>query len=876
MNVDRWRRIKSVLERAVDLDPAERPPYLDEACASDPDLREEVESLLLSHERAGAGFLQRPAIDLLEPGSEEVQPLSRVGSRAGVYEIMQDIARGGMGEVYRARRVDGQYEKEVAVKLVRGGLDSSFVLERFRHERQILASLDHPDIARLLDGGTTEDGVPYLVMELIAGVPIDQYCDAHNLSITRRLQLFHQVCGAVQYAHQRLVIHRDIKPSNILVTGAGEPKLLDFGIAKIWDPSSNRETTLLRPMTPEYASPEQIRGEPITTASDVYSLGVVLYQLLTGHSPYPGDTSTAHQLARAVCEDDPLRPSAVVVKPGRLRDGDQVVEVSPEQVSRMRESSPAKLRRRLAGDLDNITLTALRKEPQRRYASVEQLAEDVRRHLRALPVVATKDSWRYRAGKFARRHKAGVAAAAAVLLTLLAGMGATVREARIARRQAELARTERARAERRFNDVRRLANSLMFELHDSIKDLPGSTPARKLLVSRALEYLDGLNQEGKGDESLQRELADAYERIGDVQGQPRQANLGDSAGASASYRKALAIRESLVAADPRNLALFRELTPNYSKLSDLLWMMGDPHGAMEIADKEMASATVVYQADPNDPANRLLLASYRMDYGYKQAAIGGNRKGGLENLQQGSQMLEQLSSEKPQDLHIRRILGLSYSRAAGILEDEPDGRRQAMALYEKSIPLKQALVAAEPNNIDFRRLLAYDQYTMGGLLAETDLNAAVRVERTALSSFQELARGDPANMQFQQDMARARTQIGKSLARMNDFSGAIEQLRLSLSLLEKLPGTTNPHSMVGYTVASDQFWMGKADVGLAQSAKLAKQQRLSYCREAESWFQKCQPAFEQLRDHATPLFEGATRVAEIEQMRATCRSSALK
>ncbi len=218
------------------------------------------------------------------------------------------------------------------------------------------------------------------------------------------------------------------------------------------------------------------------------------------------------------------------------------------------------------------------------------------------------------------------------------------------------------------------------------------------------------------------------------------------------------------------------------------------------------------------------------------------------------------------------FLGLSYSRAAGILEDEPDGRKQAMALYKKSIPLKQGLLAAEPNNIDFRRLLAYDQYTLGGLLAETDLNDAVKQERTALSSFEELARSDPANMQFQQDMARTRTQIGKALARMKDFSGAIEQFRLSLNLLEKLPDTTNPHSMVGFTLASDQFWMGKSDVGLAVSGKLATQQKLSYCRQAESWFHKCLPAFEQLRDHAAPLFEGAERVAEIKEQMAVCQS----
>ncbi|MGA8153528.1 MAG: protein kinase [Terriglobales bacterium] len=863
MKPERWQLVKEVLNQAVALDPRDRPPYLDRVCAADTDLRREVDSLLASHERAGTHFLQASAVDLFDPGTADERLASRAGRRVGAYQIVEEIGHGGMGEVYRATRADGLYEKEVAVKLVRGGYDSAFVLDRFRHERQILASLDHPNIAHLLDGGTTDDGIPYLVMELIEGVPIDVYCDSHSLSVTLRLQIFLQVCAAVQYAHQRLVIHRDIKPGNILVTKDGTPKLLDFGIAKILDPSAGRENTIARPMTPEYASPEQIRGEPITTASDVYSLGVVLYQLLTGRSPYPADTTTAHELARAVCDQEPQRPSTAMFMPeGRGQGGDpHAVEMS----SRTREGSPAKLRRRLAGDLDNIVLQALRKEPQRRYPSVERLAEDIRRHLAGLPVTARSDSWPYRAAKFTRRHKVGMLATAMVALTLLTGMILTLREARIAE-------INRKRAERRFNDVRRMANSLMFEVHDAIKDLPGSTPARKLLVSRALEYLDSLNQEAKGDPSLMRELAAAYERIGDVQGQPRQANLGDSAGAAASYRKALAIRESLAAADSRNLDVRRELTPNYGKLSDLLWAMGDPKGAMENSRKEIATAEVVYQANPGDPANRLLLASYRMDYGYKQAVIGGDLEGGLENLRQGSAMLEQMSSENPRDLHVRRLLGLSYSRAAAILGDEPGGADRALVLYQKSIAIKQALSAADPDNADFRRLLAYDEYAMGDLLANTDLHDALRHERAALSSFEELARADPANMQLQQDRGRALGHIGRILIRLKQFSQALDPLRQALEAMDKLPGTGNPQSIVGYEVASDQLWIGKAAVGLAASASISAQQRSALCRQAESWFHNCLPAFEQLRDHASPQFEGAARVAEIQQQSRICQS----
>jgi serine/threonine protein kinase len=314
MNPERWRQVREILDKALALDAADQKSYLDQSCASDAELRREVESLLASHQKADSVFLKNPAVNLLEM-PELAAKVTNIGRRIGVYQILEEIGEGGMGEVYRAIRADGQYKKEVAIKMVRGGYDSKSILERFRHERQILASLDHPNIARLIDGATTEEGIPYLVMELIDGIPIDQYCDEHKLGVEDRLQLFRQVCGAVQYAHQRLVIHRDIKPSNILVTKEGTPKLLDFGIAKLLDPSAGPETTMARPMTPEYASPEQIRGETITTATDVYSLGVVLYRLLTGRSPYPGNAHTAHELARVICEVEPSRPSTAMLRP---------------------------------------------------------------------------------------------------------------------------------------------------------------------------------------------------------------------------------------------------------------------------------------------------------------------------------------------------------------------------------------------------------------------------------------------------------------------------------------------------------------------------------------------------------------------------------
>jgi serine/threonine protein kinase len=301
------------------------------------------------------------------------------------------------------------------------------------------------------------------------------------------------VCSAVQYAHQRLIIHRDIKPSNILVTSAGTPKLLDFGIAKILDTEAvgqlDPTLTIFRALTPGYASPEQVKGEPITTASDLYSLGVVLYELLTGCHPYRRPNSTAQDISRAVCEVEPEKPSTAVKK----RNVDESAGECHSYAADSQDNSARKLSKRLRGDIDNIVLMALRKEPQRRYTSVEQFAEDIRRHLENLPVLARKDTVGYRTSKFINRHKAGVVAAILLTLILLGALAITLWEARVAREQAAVARSQEARAERRFNDVRKLANSLIFEVHDSIRNLPGATQARKLVVSRALEYLDSLS-----------------------------------------------------------------------------------------------------------------------------------------------------------------------------------------------------------------------------------------------------------------------------------------------------------------------------------------------------------------------------------------------
>ncbi len=433
MNPERWQQVEEIFATALERPREERARYVAQACGDDAALEQEVASLLDSADTAGdyfadlAGRAGIPAVD-----AEEAEHL--VGHRVGNYRLVALLGRGGMGAVYLAERDDTQFEKRTALKLLPLGMDSEESRHRFHLERQILALLEHPGIARLLDGGVTEDGTPYYVMEYVEGTPVDEYCDTQRLSIAERLQIFLSVCDAVQHAHQNLVVHRDLKPRNILVTASGQIKLLDFGIARIIDQEQAKDGTTFshraRPMTLAYASPEQVRGAAITTASDVYSLGVLLYRLLSGHHPYAYSFSSPAEAERTICGEEPTRPSARLLRaeerPGAHDAGSRT---TPAAVARARSTTVQRLGRELAGDLDTIVLMALRKEPGRRYASVSHFAEDVRRYQAGLPVSARKDTLRYRTSRFVRRNKVSVTVAAAFAVTIVALAALAVRYA---------------------------------------------------------------------------------------------------------------------------------------------------------------------------------------------------------------------------------------------------------------------------------------------------------------------------------------------------------------------------------------------------------------------------------------------------------------
>ena len=448
MKKEKYQRAKAIFEKVADLPPGERESRLKTLCKGDTELHDFVKSLLAADSQAASQFMEQSALEAMQVNDPYV------GKHIGAYKILRVIGRGGMGAVYLAIRDDDQYKKQVALKIIKRGMDSEEILKRFKTERQILATLVHPNIARLLDGGATEDGLPYFVMEYIQGQPIDEYSDSHNLNTLERLKLFRKVCAAVQYAHQNLIVHRDLKPSNILVGADGEPKLLDFGIAKLLNPSLSPVTipmtaTMMQVMTPEYASPEQVRGEPITTASDVYSLGVLLYELLTGHRPYQLKNRIPQEIERIICESEPLKPSTIITRVEEVTSPDGTTEskITPESISKNRDSKPDTLRKRLTGDIDNIVLTALRKEPNRRYASIEQFSEDIRRHLANLPIFARKDTAWYRSSRFIKRHKVGVIATVLVVITLLAGIVGTAWQAKVAAEERDRARIETEKAE---------------------------------------------------------------------------------------------------------------------------------------------------------------------------------------------------------------------------------------------------------------------------------------------------------------------------------------------------------------------------------------------------------------------------------------------
>ncbi len=720
---ERWRQIKRVLDLVGDAAPEDRSRVLVECCGADRDLRREAESLL-SFEGEAEVFEQaaRPA------------SIAGVPERIGPYRVERLLGAGGMGAVYLAVRDDDQYRKQVAIKVIPTAGDPD-LLSRFRAERQIVAGLDHPYIARLLDGGALADGRPYFVMEHIAGQRIDAYAAEKRLDTAAILRLFLKVCSAVQFAHQNLVVHRDLKAGNILVSADGEPHLLDFGIAKVLDsgpaadPDAEQTQTLQRRLTPISASPEQMTGGSITTASDVYSLGILLYRLLSGVSPYAGAKDFTTEAARVVREYRPPRPSAA---PGM----------------------PAKLRRVLAGDLDNMVGKAIEKDPGRRYATVEEFARDLDCYLAGRPVRARPASLLYRARKFVGRNRLPVAGAAILILAIAGGIAGTLWNAR--------------RAGRQFESLRKLTNSMLFEFYDSIKALPGSTDARMLVVRRAQEYLEQMAAEARGNPAVLRDLAAAYERIGQILAGGREAHLGGPGSfrqARHLFDKALAIRRGLAAANPADRALQLGILETLQDISKVYQFEGDLPRAIELRRQRLELLERLAARDASEDLNYDLGISFCLVGSLKNDA--GDYQSALEYQHRGEAILQTLRDAHPEKTRYRWALGIAHLRRGYILGSQhrwPEAADQ----HRRAVADLEPRAAASPNDTNVQRAFATANQNLCEMLARANLFSDIRrpCER-AVEGFGGLVQADKNNVQAIEDLANADWTMSLALDRMN-------------------------------------------------------------------------------------------------------------
>jgi non-specific serine/threonine protein kinase/serine/threonine-protein kinase len=781
---DRWRLVKQVAEAAIDLPREHRAGAIASACGSDDALRREVESLLDAVE-AAAPLYETPALRLDGARFSDAgipSAPAAAGQRVGPYRLEREIGKGGMGRVFLARRDGDDFDQRVAVKFVdHGAVAAPAIIERFRQERRILAMLDHPNIARLIDGGATADGRPYVVMEYVDGAPIDEYCDGAGLDLRARLRLVRDVGAAVHYAHQRLVVHRDIKPGNILVTPDGVVKLLDFGIATLLeqdrDPAS-RARTVLRALTLETASPEQLRAEPVTVATDVYGLGLLLYRLLTRRSPYGSGDGSDAALIRAICEDPPTPPS------------DAVRAAGPQ-------SPPLD---RVPRELDRIVLKALRKEPDRRYGSVAELCDDVQRYLDGRPVHAVPDSRLYRLGKFTRRHWVAVGAGSLAFIALAVAAGAAWHQARVAGDAQRI-------AERRFDDVRQVANSLLFEFHDAIENLPGSLPARQLLVRRAAEYLDTLARDAESVPGLQRDLATAHLRLAGILGGGGVSNLGDLDGAGQHYEKALALLRGVTGRPGASSDDASELARAHVERSRFLILRGDlkqaaaeadeavrimespqvdhtsaewegrlattlhqagyvrtifqEEAAVPLLERAMHHATAGLKSQPDDPGAAARLARIATDFASAMLSAGRAPEA-LRSIVEARQGLETLRARDVANSRYRRDLALLLSVEADALAAS-NAMREAVDAIARSADLLEALLHEAPGDQGTQVGLMLARCSRGRLeIRRGDIDAGLAYLQQCIDDGRGVVRASPTHYYVLTQIATARIAMGRA------------------------------------------------------------------------------------------------------------------
>lgn len=775
-----WAEVERIFEQASELSGLQRAEFLNRECPN-AELRAEVESLLQHSRETGlsvANALKQAASSALSEADDRL-----IGIRLGPYRIESLLGRGGMGAVYLASRADQHYDKQVAIKVVRRGMDTSDVLSRFHHERQILAQLDHPYIARLIDGGVTPDGRPYFALEYVEGKSMDEYCASEKLDVPARLGIFLKVCEAVSYAHRRLVVHRDLKPGNILVGSGGTPKLLDFGVAKLLTPELDKGLTSTQmgggPLTPEYASPEQVRGLPITTSTDVYCLGVVLYELLTNVRAQRITTRAPLEIERVVCEQIAPPPSSVV--------------------------ADKRVRRALTGDLDTIVAMALRKEPERRYPSVDEFAQDISRHLEGLPVAARKDSFTYRTGRYLWRYRVAFAAAILAAAGLLGGAALAFSQARqanaarvVAERErtrageeAAVARKEKERADRRLAQMAELAERSLYDVHASIERIPGTMEARRRIATSTMQFLENLSRDAGNDERLLAVLSAAYRKVGDVQGYPDRPNLGDTAAAMADYRRALALSTGLVERNPAQSQYLLQKVNARNRVAKLLATMGQRKEALAEYAESMRDAKKLMAMCPADFECRLEEAF--LYGGIADAQVSVDPVASRENAQTQVKLLERLVGDFPGNRDAKLELGSAYGQQANAVWIERKDAREVSAFYRRSIALREAAVALQPADGFARRGLMVTYGNLASILPE--LQEARMYLGKAVEMGRELVRADPGDRLAQADLANALLFCGMVEPAKSELGASLMLLQESVGLFEQLLAA-NPNQMV--------------------------------------------------------------------------------
>jgi len=745
---ERWTQIEALFQEAADLQPASREAFLQERYGDDPQLRDEVLSLLRYDTGVSPVTTESPLLDALQASAASlVADAPSAGRMLGPYRIEREIGRGGMSVVYLAARADGEFRKRVAIKLIKRGMDTQAVVERFRRERRILAALEHPAIARLLDGGTTADGLPWIAMEYVEGLPIHRYCLERKLSVEAICRLFDKVCDAVAYAHRSLVVHRDLKPSNILVAPDGNPKLLDFGIAKLLDDADESPDGPLtrgqtRPLTPEYASPEQLRGGAVGTSSDVYSLGVVLYELLAGRRP------------------DKNEPASLAA----LRLG--------------RDPGWAK---RLTGDLDTILQKALQAEPERRYLTVEQFQSDIRRHLAGLPVSARAETWRYRFGKFLRRHPIATPVVAAAALVAIVAAVLIVR----AEKEAQV---QREKSDQRLGQLVALANTTLFDVNGTDAKQPGATQARLEIVRKTLASLDSLNTESGNDVRVQAALASAYERAALLQGSPLQPNLGDRRGAEQSFTKALAVLSTALARADTPALDVQEVSVR-NEFGTLLSDVGRRDEALVQFRRARDLAVKIITREPGNLEAHKLGDDAQIDIGQitKYTDPPGTRDAAMKLLPSLQAQVRDHPSDADGILRLASLWSL-----IGSTFDRESKNDQALDSFRKSAALREKLYALRPRDTQVQHdlLIAYGH--LGDITGSPlfvgayDYRGGVVWYRKAAAIAAKMAEADPSNVQARSDEGVALARVGSSLEAAGDDRAALDSFRQAEALLGPL------------------------------------------------------------------------------------------